>query len=50
MRVDYTVAMLIGAKPVSITSPNFELIQRVYARWTAANPLREVTLFANLYH
>lgn len=48
-RVDYTVAMLVNGKFNAITSPNLEVIHRIWLRWCAANPNREVTLFANLY-
>lgn len=41
--------MLIGTKPVSITSPNKELICRIADRWYRANPDRGVTIFINTY-
>lgn len=49
MRVDYTVAMLIGSRPVSITSPNRDVICRIAERWYLANPDRGVTIFVNVY-
>lgn len=49
VRTTYTVTMLIGTKPVGITSPNGELIARIAERWRRANPQRQVTVFVNDY-